>query len=46
LILSTSVYVDDKEKYLKPAEELGMKTILFESAEILREQLERYLNGD
>jgi len=35
------IYIDDKEKYLEPAKELGMKTILFKSAK----QLERELSA-
>ncbi|MBL4723279.1 MAG: HAD-IA family hydrolase, partial [Alcanivorax sp.] len=31
-----SIYIDDKEKYLKPAINLGMRTILFKSAEQLK----------
>ena len=33
------VYIDDKEKYLKPAEEIGMKTILFTTASQLEDEL-------
>jgi len=35
------IYIDDKDKYLEPAKELGMKTILFKSAK----QLERDLTA-
>lgn len=33
------IYIDDKEKFLKPAEEIGMNIILFKSPEQLKEEL-------
>lgn len=33
------IYIDDKEKYLRPAKKLGMKTILFRNPEQLRIEL-------
>ena len=33
------IYIDDLEKNLPPAEELGMKTILFKDLEQLKEEL-------
>jgi len=38
------VYIDDKEKYLRPAKELGMKTILFESPEQLEKDLDVHVD--
>lgn len=34
-----TIYIDDKRKYLKPARELGMDVILFESSEQLKKDL-------
>ena len=33
------IYIDDKEKNLQPAKELGMKTVLFQSIEQLKHEL-------
>jgi len=36
------VYIDDREKNLKPAEDIGMKTILFESVNQLKDELKKF----
>ena len=38
------IYIDDLEKNLKPAEELGMKTVLFESPEQVKKELESIIS--
>ncbi len=40
-----SIFIDDKEKNLPPAEELGIKTILFKSAESLSSELNNFLKN-
>ncbi len=37
------IYIDDKEKYIEPAKILGMKTILFEDSEKLKNRLNYFL---
>ena len=39
-----AIFTDDKEKFLEPARELGMKTIHFETTEKFRDTLEKLLN--
>ncbi len=41
---ATSLFIDDREQNISPARALGMGTILFESAEQLRSDLERVLH--
>jgi epoxide hydrolase-like predicted phosphatase len=36
------VFIDDKEKNLIPAKEMGIKTVLFENAERLKEKLKEF----
>jgi epoxide hydrolase-like predicted phosphatase len=43
LIPEETIFIDDKEKNLVPAREIGMKTILFENAEELRKELNNVL---
>ena len=41
----TCVYIDDLEKNIPPAKELGMKTILFKNIEQMKKELQELL-GD
>jgi putative hydrolase of the HAD superfamily len=43
---ATSLFVDDREQNIAPAQALGMRAILFTSAEKLRSDLERALQHE